>query len=167
MAMTLVVATLVLGLANWAIGLLVAVFVIISLVLVLAVLIQKPQGGGLSGAFGAGGGSGQTAFGTKTGDVLTMTTISIFVLWLVFAVVLNFATRPVRPESGPGVIQSSGVPSESPGGTPTGAPTGVAVEPPAESARPGAGDGSAGGATGEGADEGDSSGGDGAVGGGG
>lgn len=117
MAMTLVGAglgSLVLGLASWAIGLMVAVFVMISVVLVLAVLIQKPQGGGLSGAFGAGGGSGQTAFGTKTGDVLTMTTISIFVLWLIFAVVLNFATRPPRPDAAPGVIQSGGVPSDAP-----------------------------------------------------
>jgi preprotein translocase subunit SecG len=76
---------------------LVGIFLLISIAMILLVLIQRPQGGGLSGAFGAGGGgggAGQTAFGTKTGDVLTTATISIFVLFLVSAIVLNFATRP-------------------------------------------------------------------------
>lgn len=79
-------------------NLLVGVFLIISIAMILLVLIQRPQGGGLSGAFGAGGGggggAGQTAFGTKTGDVLTGATITIFVLFLLAAIVLNFATRP-------------------------------------------------------------------------
>jgi preprotein translocase subunit SecG len=68
--------------------------------MILLILIQRPQGGGLSGAFGAGGGAGQTAFGTKTGDVLTMVTIAIFVLFLVAAIVLNFAARPSAPPPG-------------------------------------------------------------------
>lgn len=93
---------LVLGQMNpYVINLLVGAFLLISLVMILIVLIQRPQGGGLGGAFGAGGGgggggggAGQTAFGTKTGDVLTGGTIAIFVLFVVFAVILNFATRP-------------------------------------------------------------------------
>lgn len=82
---------------------LVGVFLIVSIAMILLVLIQRPQGGGLSGAFGAGGGggggggAGQTAFGTKTGDVLTGATITIFVLFLITAIVLNFATRPQLP----------------------------------------------------------------------
>lgn len=77
-------------------NLLVGGFLIISIVMILLVLIQRPQGGGLSGAFGAsgGGGAGQTAFGTKTGDVLTYATIGIFLCFLTFAIILNFATRP-------------------------------------------------------------------------
>ncbi|MEO1511842.1 MAG: preprotein translocase subunit SecG, partial [Planctomycetota bacterium] len=59
-------------------SLLVLVFLLVSLVLILVVLIQRPQGGGLSAAFGAGGG-GQTAFGSKTGDALTLFTIGAFV----------------------------------------------------------------------------------------
>lgn len=89
------------------INLLVGAFLLISIVMILIVLIQRPQGGGLGGAFGAGGGggggggggAGQTAFGTKTGDVLTGGTIAIFVLFIVFAVILNFVTRP--PEAQP------------------------------------------------------------------
>ncbi|MFG0246593.1 MAG: preprotein translocase subunit SecG [Phycisphaerales bacterium JB052] len=90
-------------------NLLVGVFMIISIAMVLLVLIQRPQGGGLSGAFGAGGGgggAGQTAFGTKTGDVLTMATITIFVLFLITAIVLNFGTRPQVAASGTATIST-------------------------------------------------------------
>lgn len=73
---------------------LVVVFLLVCIAMILLILIQRPQGGGLSGAFGAGGGAGQTAFGTKTGDVLTIVTIAIFVLFLVMAIILNFAARP-------------------------------------------------------------------------
>lgn len=87
--------TLALTFPNWLIGVLVVLFILISILMVLIVLIQRPQGGGLSAAFGAeAGGSGQTAFGAKTGDALTTGTILIFVLFLVSAVVLNFAVRP-------------------------------------------------------------------------
>ena len=82
-------------------NILVGLFLVVSGAMILLVLIQRPQGGGLSGAFGAGGGggggAGQTAFGTKTGDVLTIATVTIFGLFLVTAIVLNFATRPQSP----------------------------------------------------------------------
>ncbi len=80
-------------------NLLIGLFLLVSIVMILLVLIQRPQGGGLSGAFGSGGGggAGQTAFGTKTGDVLTWATIGIFVAFVGFAIVLNFATRPTDP----------------------------------------------------------------------
>ena len=86
-----------------------------SIAMILLVLIQRPQGGGLSGAFGAGGGSGgagQTAFGTKTGDVLTGATITIFVLFLVTAIVLNFATRPPKPTDSVPVLSAPAGASE-------------------------------------------------------
>ena len=75
-------------------SLLVVGFVFVSVILILVVLIQRPQGGGLSGAFGSGAGSGQTAFGAKTGDALTIATIIMFVIWLGSAVGLVFAARP-------------------------------------------------------------------------
>lgn len=102
----MVTNVLTLGLAPWAVGLLTVGFLAICLLLVLIVLIQRPQGGGLSAAFGAGGGgSGQTAFGAKTGDALTLATVGIFVLFLVGAVVLNFAIRP--SEEGEQATQTS------------------------------------------------------------
>jgi preprotein translocase subunit SecG len=51
------------------------------------VLIQKGRGGGLSGAFGGSGGN--TAFGAKTGDVLTWATSIVFALFVALAVILN------------------------------------------------------------------------------
>jgi len=94
-------------------NILVGVFLVVSGAMILLVLIQRPQGGGLSGAFGAGGGggggAGQTAFGTKTGDVLTIATVTIFGLFLLTAIVLNFATRPQIPQdSAPALIAPEG-----------------------------------------------------------
>jgi preprotein translocase subunit SecG len=85
---------LTLGAATWLIGLLSVAFLFCSVLLVLTVLIQRPQGGGLSGAFGAGAGSGETAFGARTGDALTIATISFFVLWLVVAIGLVWVMQP-------------------------------------------------------------------------
>lgn len=100
--------TLTLGLLPiWAVSLLVAIFLFACVVMMLTVLIQRPQGGGLSGAFGSGGGAGQTAFGTKTGDALTIATIVMFVVFLGLAVGLNYATRPENIATGQPVAQSA------------------------------------------------------------
>lgn len=70
-----------------------ALFVLICIVMMLVILIQKPKGGGLSGAFGGAGGSASDVFGSKTGDVLTLTTVILFVLFLGLGVSLTYATR--------------------------------------------------------------------------
>jgi len=58
-------------------------FIMVAVALILVILVQRPQGGGLAGAFGgAGGASSQSAFGAKTGDMLTFATVAIFVLFL-------------------------------------------------------------------------------------
>ncbi len=90
--------TLALNFGGFLQGLLLVAFLVISIVMILVVLIQRPQGGGLSGAFGASAdGAGQTALGVKTGDALTTATIVIFLLFLGVAVWLNFAVRPTPP----------------------------------------------------------------------
>lgn len=133
----------------WLVGVLTVVFLLVCLVLMFVVLIQKPMGGGLAGAFGSGAGSGQTAFGTKTGDALTVLTISLFVLYLLIAIGLNYAVMPARPAPGqaPAVEAPAGTtgapvpvpaptpaptpaPSEAPAGEPTGDPAGAGSEPP-------------------------------------
>lgn len=92
--------TLAITMPTWAVALLVVGFLFVSVVMILIVLIQRPQGGGLSGAFGAGGGSaGQTAFGARTGDALTIATITIFILYLLVAVFLNYAIVPPSVEN--------------------------------------------------------------------
>src|SRR5205814_8986320 len=53
----------------------------------LLILIQKGRGGGLASAFGGSGGN--TAFGSKTGDVLPWATSIVFGVFLVLAVALN------------------------------------------------------------------------------
>lgn len=125
-------------------NLMVVFFLVVCVGMILIVLIQRPQGGGLSGAFGSGGGgagAGQTAFGTKTGDVLTWGTVSVFFVYLVVAVALNFVARPdtsgaveqpvlVTPES-----QEEPAPAEEPQTLPPlegGEPAGQTPETPAE-----------------------------------
>jgi preprotein translocase subunit SecG len=68
-------------------------FLIICVFMILLVLIQKGRGGGLSGAFGGGGGN--TAFGAKTGDVLTWVTSGTFVVFLILAVLLNLVANQI------------------------------------------------------------------------
>ncbi|MBX3359257.1 MAG: preprotein translocase subunit SecG [Phycisphaeraceae bacterium] len=91
-------------------------FLLLSVLMILVVLIQRPQGGGLSGAFGSGAGSGQTAFGAKTGDALTVASILIFVLWLLAAIALNYMIRPGFAAEQPAVA----TPAETPAPAPTG-----------------------------------------------
>lgn len=55
-----------------------------ALFLILLVLIQRGRGGGLAGAFGGMG--GQSAFGTKAGDVFTKITIAVAAFWIVLCI---------------------------------------------------------------------------------
>jgi len=122
-----------LAISNWIPAILVTVFLFISVIMILTILIQRPSGGGLSGAFGAsGGGSGQSAFGARTGDALTIATIAIFVLYLGVAVGLNFAVEPPQPAQPEMVAPAGGgaapAPAESDGGAATQEPA-AADEP--------------------------------------
>jgi preprotein translocase subunit SecG len=65
----------------------ITLFMLVCLILILLILIQKGRGGGLASAFGGGGGS--TAFGSKTGDVLTWATSIVFGVFLLLAVILS------------------------------------------------------------------------------
>ena len=62
-----------------------------SVCLIGLVLLQRGRGGGLAGAFGATG--GQSAFGTKAGDVFTRMTIGAAVVWVALAAGTGFAMR--------------------------------------------------------------------------
>src|SRR5436189_1241186 len=69
-------------------------FIIVCVFLILLVLIQKGRGGGLSGAFGGGGGN--TAFGSKTGDVLTWATSIVFGIFLILSVATNLVANRIH-----------------------------------------------------------------------
>ena len=64
---------------------------LVALILILLVLIQKGRGGGLSSAFSGGGGN--TAFGSKTGDVLTWATSIVFGVFMLLAIGLNLVAN--------------------------------------------------------------------------
>jgi preprotein translocase subunit SecG len=74
--------------------------VVVSIILILLILVQKGRGGGLSSAFGGGGGS--SAFGTKTGDVLTWATSIIFGVFILLAVAVSLVVNHEygRPSTG-------------------------------------------------------------------
>lgn len=76
---------------------LLTLFLVLSLFLILLVLIQKGRGGGLSAAFGGVGGN--TAFGAKTGDVLTWATSIVFGIFLLLAICLNLLANSIHEHS--------------------------------------------------------------------
>jgi preprotein translocase subunit SecG len=55
----------------------------LGIFLMIVILLQRGRGGGLAGAFGGLG--GQSAFGTKAGDVFTRITIVLAVCWVIVA----------------------------------------------------------------------------------
>ncbi len=77
--------------SGFLLGLFITLFILVCLILILLVLIQKGRGGGLASAFGGAGGN--TAFGSKTGDVLTWATSVVFGVFLLLAIILNLLTR--------------------------------------------------------------------------
>lgn len=76
---------------------LIVLFIFVSLLLILIVLIQKGRGGGLASAFGGSG--GHTAFGAKTGDVLTWATSIIFGVFLLLSIGLNLMSHKLAEGS--------------------------------------------------------------------
>src|SRR5438093_7435457 len=92
-----------------------ALFVLICGFMILLVLIQKGRGGGLSSAFG--GASGNTAFGSKTGDVLTWATSIIFGIFLILAVSLNLLAN-ARYNKAPPAARSAPAPAAPAAATP-------------------------------------------------
>jgi preprotein translocase subunit SecG len=78
-------------------------FAFLCVFLMLVILLQRGRGVGLAGAFGGAG--GHSAFGAKTGDVLTWATVIITAIFLFFAVMLNYAF--VTPKSTLGAAAES------------------------------------------------------------
>jgi preprotein translocase subunit SecG len=70
--------------------------VFMALFLIALVLIQRGRGGGLAGAFGGAG--GQSAFGTKAGDLFTRITVVAAAIWIVLCIVATnvLGTRTSR-----------------------------------------------------------------------
>ncbi len=65
-----------------------------ALFLIVLVLVQRGRGGGLSGALGGMG--GQSAFGTKAGDVFTRFTIGAATFWILLCIAAILVLNPQR-----------------------------------------------------------------------
>ena len=69
----------------------VAALTLACLLLIFIILLQRGRGGGLAGAFGGAG--GQSALGTKAGDVFTKITVGLAVFWVFLACLSIYALR--------------------------------------------------------------------------
>ena len=102
----------------------IALFITVCLFMILLILIQKGRGGGLASAFGGAGGN--TAFGSKTGDVLTWATSVVFGVFLVLAVALNLfanARHDAATSTATNTIPTPAAPQSIPGPGPLNIPT--------------------------------------------
>lgn len=72
---------------------------VISLFLILVILVQRGRGGGLTGALGGMG--GQSAFGTKAGDLFTKITIVVAAIWILLSLlaIQRLARQGARPNA--------------------------------------------------------------------
>lgn len=109
--------------AYWYHTLLGIFFAVVCVLLMAVILLQRGRGVGLSGAFGGAGGT-SSAFGSKTGDVLTWVTIVGAIIMLTFAVLLNYVFRPI----GPGLSRVAPPPSPT-RGAPVGGTTAIPIDP--------------------------------------
>ena len=99
--------------------------------LVLFVLVQRGRGGGLAGALGGRG--GQSAFGTKAGDLFTRVTIITAAVWILLcasAVKYFKPERAANPFGSGGAVTVPGPGSSAPAPQP-GAPGAADAVPPA------------------------------------
>ena len=96
--------------------LLIMVEIIVSILLIVAVLMQNSKGGGLAGAFG--GGQVGAMFGVRrTADFLSKTTSILAIVFVALCLVINLFVLGGSTEARKSVIQS---------GTPTSVPAPVA-----------------------------------------
>ena len=125
-----------------------AIFTAVSVAMILMILVQRPQGGGLAGAFGgAGGGGADSVFGGRVGDALTWSTVIAFVVYLLLGVTVNLVpiTRTVTPAANiQPVLESAPAPAGGAGAAADSAPEAPAPAPapaPADAAAPAEGGG--------------------------
>jgi len=65
----------------WFTYLTLTLLLLVGTLLIFVVLLQRGRGGGLAGALGGMG--GQSAFGTKAGDLFTRITVVLAIIWIV------------------------------------------------------------------------------------
>jgi len=78
----------------FVVGTLSFLLLLTSLFMILLVLVQRGRGGGLAGAFGGQG--GQSAFGTRAGDVFTKITVVVAIVFILLASLLGKSMRAAQ-----------------------------------------------------------------------
>ncbi len=85
-------------------GLLVAIELMVSILLMVVVLMQSSKGGGLAGSFGTGGMG--TVFGVRrTADFLTRATRYLAIAFLGIALITNWFFLPGKQAAAESIIQ--------------------------------------------------------------
>jgi len=113
-------------------GILAFLFAALAVFMMLLILLQKGRGGGLSSAFGGAGGN--TAFGTKTGDVFTWATAIVFGLFLLLSMGLIWTQSSIttaanaNPTNTADAIDGELTPGESDDGSDSAPATGNSSE---------------------------------------
>src|SRR5262245_50925975 len=89
---------------------------LLSIFMVLVILVQRGRGGGLTGALGGMG--GQSAFGTKAGDLFTRITIVVAALWVLLSMAALKILNPHTPSGFDTGLRGQAAPSAktTPGG---------------------------------------------------
>ncbi len=80
----------------WLAILSMVLLMLVGVLLMIIILLQRGRGGGLAGAFGGAG--GQSAFGTRAGDVFTKITAIMAIIWVFLAGVSRFALEPAATQ---------------------------------------------------------------------
>ncbi|MDA7951646.1 MAG: preprotein translocase subunit SecG [Pirellulaceae bacterium] len=79
-----------------------------SIFLIMLILIQRGRGGGLAGALGGAG--GESALGTKAGDLFTRITVVVAAVWILVCLltikIVNESASPGSAPSGNNTISS-------------------------------------------------------------
>lgn len=58
-----------------------------AIIVIILVMLQRGKGGGLAGALGGMG--GQSAFGTKAGDLFTKITVGVASFWILISILTD------------------------------------------------------------------------------
>ena len=84
---------------EWYHIILATLFATICILMILVILLQRGRGSGLAGAFGGAGGSSH--LGAKTGDVLTLVTLGLALVYVGLAISMNWWFVTIIPKAAP------------------------------------------------------------------
>jgi preprotein translocase subunit SecG len=94
-------------------GVLVTLEILISILLMVAILMQSSKGGGLAGSFG--GGSVGTVFGVRrTADFLSRATTILATIFIALCLIINIFFLPGKSANTESVIQRGSAPTSVP-----------------------------------------------------